>query len=107
MWETNPEIINQTTIDLFTTVGNITQSSRALGWDTNDQDYKFCGTMSPKTFTHTGYTGTELCGDPVTGIATVMLTNARYPNADNSGMAWYRPQFNTLVHDLYVASKKL
>lgn len=105
MWETQPKLINRATINLFTTVANLTQSSRALGWDTNDQSYKFCGSMSPQTFTHTGYSGTEFCGDPVTGIATIMLTNARFPNYQQSGMSWYRPQFNSLIHDLYVNSK--
>lgn len=100
MSETHPDLLNATTIKLFTTVGNIAQSSRALGWDTNEQNYKFCGSLSPSTFTHTGYTGTEYCGDPITGIATVMLTNARYPSHDVSGMSWYRPQFNSLIHEL-------
>jgi serine-type D-Ala-D-Ala carboxypeptidase len=36
MFPTSQHIINQTTITLFTTEYNHTQSSRALGWDTND-----------------------------------------------------------------------
>lgn len=39
---------------------NLTQSSRALGWDTNDytmNTYRGCGNFSALTFTHTGYTG--------------------------------------------------
>lgn len=49
--------INSTTVKLFTTMYNQTQSSRALGWDTNDykmNDYRGCGNLSSTTFTHTG-----------------------------------------------------
>ena len=55
--------INATTAQKFTTVHNETQSSRALGWDTNAGSYMGCGNWSGATFTHTGYTGTMLCAD--------------------------------------------
>ena len=105
MFNTNPELINPSTVKTFTTVANLTQSSRALGWDTNDQSYRWCGSMSNEAFLHIGFTGTELCGDPVTGIATAILANGRYPDFDTDKMTWYRPVFNTLIHDLYVGSK--
>jgi hypothetical protein len=58
--------VNKTTVKYFTTAYNLTQSSRALGWDTNDytmNTYRGCANMSALTFTHTGYTGTtaKLC----------------------------------------------
>ena len=102
MWATEPKMLNETTIKLFITVANLTQSSRALGWDTNNQAYRWCGTFSNETFLHIGFTGTELCGDPVTGVTTVMLANGRYPDYTQDGMIWYRPAFNQLIHDLYV-----
>lgn len=40
-------------------------------------DYGFnnsCGTMSPETFMHIGYTGTCICVDPVNRIYSVVLT---------------------------------
>ena len=42
--------------------------------------------MSALTFTHTGYTGTLVCADPVTrgGLLTVLLTNRVYPKADDA-----------------------
>jgi hypothetical protein len=52
--------LNSTTVKLFTKAYNLTQSSRALGWDTNDyvmNTYRGCGNMSALTYTHTGYTG--------------------------------------------------
>lgn len=101
MYDTDPKMLNKTTMTLFTTVANLTQSSRALGWDTNNQAYRWCGTMSNATFLHIGYTGTELCGDPQSGLATIVLANGRYPDFSQSGMIQYRPIFNTLVNDLY------
>ena len=75
--------IDPATIELFTTVHNASRSTRALGWDT---DSVLCGNMSARTFTHTGYTGTMICADPVTrgGLLTVLLTNRVYPKADEA-----------------------
>jgi hypothetical protein len=56
--------LNSTTVKLFTTAYNLTQSSRALGWDTNDyvmNTYRGCGNFSALTYTHTGYTGACAC----------------------------------------------
>jgi len=40
--------------------------------------------MSARTFTHTGYTGTQICADPDHGgLVTVLLTNRVYPRADD------------------------
>jgi CubicO group peptidase (beta-lactamase class C family) len=59
--------LNRTTARLFITEHNATQSSRALGWNTNDpaaydQGWnQSCGVLfSPRTFMHTGYTGTQV-----------------------------------------------
>ena len=58
--------LNASTIQLFTTIKNATQSSRAYGWTTNsfrqsehaDHGYDHsCGSMSGETFMHIGYTG--------------------------------------------------
>ena len=54
--------VNSTTVKYFTKAENLTQSSRALGWDTNDytmNTYRGCANMSALTYTHTGYTGTS------------------------------------------------
>eukprot|EP00662_Eupelagonemidae_sp_cell21_P044550 gene44550-48315_t len=88
--------LNATTVRLFTAVRNATQSRRALGWDTNSS---LCGDgFPPTTFTHTGYTGTQLCVDPVHGRYTVLLTNRVYPVDDAASehrIAALRTAFNT------------
>ena len=56
MGASSSSFLNDTTVQLFTTEFNQTQSSRALGWNTNDPlafDSGWncsCGTLSPKTF---------------------------------------------------------
>mmetsp|Transcript_37631 Transcript_37631/g.102138 ORF Transcript_37631/g.102138 Transcript_37631/m.102138 type:complete len:81 (-) Transcript_37631:140-382(-) len=46
--------------------------------------YRGCGNLSSTTYTHTGYTGTEVCNDPERGIITVLFTNRVYPIADDT-----------------------
>lgn len=103
LFNTHPNKLNATTTGLWTKVANLTQSSRALGWDTNDQAYTWCGTFSKKTFLHIGFTGTELCADPEIGVLTVVLANGRYPDYQQDGMIAYRPAINALLHDVYVS----
>ena len=94
-------------IDLFVRQHNHSQSSRALGWNTNDESAQpdggwgqSCGNLSARTFTHVGFTGTQLCGDPVNSVFTVLLTARVYgtPNTGNStGIHAVRKAFNTEV----------
>jgi CubicO group peptidase (beta-lactamase class C family) len=80
-YEQSEKLWNATTLALFTTVDDPDFSSRALGWDTNlvAQGSDLCGNMSALTFTHTGYTGTQVCGDLGNDFYTVLLTNRVYP----------------------------
>jgi len=87
---------------------NHSQSSRALGWNTNDpnafdQGWDLsCGTMSARTFMHTGYTGTMVCMDPELGYYVVLLTNRVYPtDAAGSGQIHLiRQNFTTKVREV-------
>jgi CubicO group peptidase (beta-lactamase class C family) len=74
-------------------------SSRALGWDTM-LPTSSCGTrMSPRSFGHTGYTGTSLWIDPDRGIYVVLLTNRVHPTRTNEQIKQVRPA----VHDAVMA----
>jgi len=100
-------LLNHETIELFTTINNHSQSSRALGWNTNDITAQpdggwdlSCGNLSKETFTHVGFTGTQLCGDPVLGVYTILLTARVYgsPNTENStGIHAVRKSFGSAV----------
>jgi len=95
--------LNKTTLDFFQAEYNHSQSSRALGWNTNDPTVfdegwgLLCGDLSPKTFMHVGFSGTEFCGDPVNDIITIFHTNRIYPNASNEKVLQVRRDFNTAV----------
>jgi len=111
MWApVSSSFVNKTTALYFTTIYNVTQSSRALGWDTNNYQqntYRGCGNLSPTTWTHTGYTGTQICGDPVRKIVTVLLTNRCYPNKSKTlpDIHRARKEFNNAVKAAFDANE--
>jgi CubicO group peptidase (beta-lactamase class C family) len=94
--------INSTTVEKFTTIVNAAQSSRALGWDTNDynvRSYSGCGNFSQKTFMHTGYTGTQICADKERKLIGILLTNADTPTA--SPVTEARRDFSNKVIEIF------
>ncbi len=106
--ERHRDWLNSTTVRLFTAEFNASQSSRALGWSTNDpsvKDYGFdasCGNFSASTFMHTGYTGTCVCVDPVNELWSVILTNRAYncqgqlcPTGSSDAVKAIYKEFNT------------
>lgn len=96
-----PLLLNASVRSLFTTVANASFSPRALGWTTQaaTDTYRGCGNMSAATFYHTGYTGTLLCADPVSGLSLALLTTRVYPNTDGNAAAilLVRQQFASAV----------
>lgn len=66
-------------------------SSRALGWDT-PSDRSSAGTrLGPRSFGHTGFTGTSLWVDPDRELVVVLLTNRVNPTRDNGRLGPLRP----------------
>lgn len=57
--------------------------------------------ISPKSFGHSGFTGTYAWADPETGIVFVFLSNRTYPSAENRRLIdqSIRPRMLKLVHD--------
>ena len=52
---------------------------RGLGWALKTSDENSCGAIaSPRTFGHTGFTGTCVWADPARDTSVVLLTNAVY-----------------------------
>jgi CubicO group peptidase (beta-lactamase class C family) len=58
-------------------------SSRALGWDTPAPNSSAGRFMSPRSFGHTGFTGTSIWMDPEKGLYVVLLTNRVNPTRRN------------------------
>jgi len=102
----NDPLLNTTTVSLWVKEYNHSQSSRAIGWNTNDPNIfdqgwnQSCGDkFSPKAFTHTGFTGTQVCGDFERGIFTVLLTNRVFPDPNNNQIRLVRKYFGDAVID--------
>jgi CubicO group peptidase (beta-lactamase class C family) len=104
--------LNSTTVDFFIKEYNHSQSSRALGWNTNDHtvpDQGFsqgCGSLSFRTYMHTGYTGTLICVDPDRGLIVLLLTNRVYPTPTTQNahlISVTRTQWTTAVQKAYDA----
>ena len=71
------------------------ESSRALGWDTKSPRGSSAGTLfGPRSFGHTGFTGTSIWIDPDARIYAVLLTNRVHPTANNSKITQVRPAFH-------------
>jgi CubicO group peptidase (beta-lactamase class C family) len=76
-------------------------SSRALGWDTM-LPTSSCGTrISPRSFGHTGFTGTSLWIDPDRKVYVVLLTNRIYPTRANDAIKQVRPALHDAVMEAF------
>lgn len=85
-------IVSSETVDLFTRRAGIPESDRALGWDTKSPEGSSAGTLfSPRSFGHTGFTGTSLWIDPERGLFVILLTNRVHPTRENNLIREVRP----------------
>ncbi|MCY4000553.1 MAG: serine hydrolase [Bacteroidetes bacterium] len=81
-----PETINQ-----FTAAVDTSMSTRALGWDTrnlNDEPSSAGIYFGPKSYGHTGFTGTSLWIDPDSKAWVILLTNRVYPTRERYDRFW-------------------
>jgi CubicO group peptidase (beta-lactamase class C family) len=67
-------IVKPSTVARWTSSQDVA-SSRALGWDTPSAVSSAGRFFSPRSFGHTGYTGTSIWVDPERGLFVVLLTN--------------------------------
>ncbi|MCY3487974.1 MAG: serine hydrolase [Bacteroidetes bacterium] len=77
--------LQASTIDRFTAVVDTSFSTRALGWDTrnlNDEPSSAGLYFGPRSFGHTGFTGTSIWIDPDSEAWVILLTNRVYPTRD-------------------------
>ncbi|HET7789609.1 MAG TPA: serine hydrolase domain-containing protein [Gemmatimonadales bacterium] len=74
-------------------------SSRALGWDTPSQPSSAGTKFSPRSFGHTGYTGTSMWMDPDKDLFIILLTNRVNPTRTNTAILHVRPRVADLVAD--------
>ncbi|MBL6444864.1 serine hydrolase [Fulvivirga sp. 29W222] len=92
------------------TIGRFTQQQyetnrRGIGWDKpavgewNGPTSEFA---SPKTFGHTGFTGTAVWADPEFNLIYVFLSNRIHPNANNSKLI--KNNIRTRIQDVIYES---
>lgn len=95
----NRRIIKEETVKLFTT--KQPNSKRALGWDIKSPTKSSAGKLfSPRSFGHTGYTGTSMWLDPEKKLFVIFLTNRVYPTRENRKIIKFRP----VLHDEIIKS---
>jgi CubicO group peptidase (beta-lactamase class C family) len=75
-------ILHPTTIARWTARQG--RSSRALGWDTPAPGSSAGRYFSPRSYGHTGFTGTSVWTDPERGLFLVLLTNRVHPTRANT-----------------------
>ncbi len=100
--------LNPTTVSLFTRKQE-TKNRRGLGFDKPEPDiYKPKSTAtdaSPRTFGHSGFTGTCVWADPDHELIYVFLSNRIHPSADNQKLI--QKNIRTVIHQaIYDAMKK-
>jgi beta-N-acetylhexosaminidase len=94
-------LVSRDTIAAFTKVAGVPGSSRALGWDTPDGTNSAGALLSPRSFGHTGFTGTSLWVDPERKLFVVLLTNRVHPTRENNAIrAVRRSVADAVVHGL-------
>lgn len=85
-------MVSRQTVELFTRRAGIPGSDRALGWDTKSAQGSSAGTLfSPRSFGHTGFTGTSLWIDPERELFVILLTNRVHPTRENDLIREARP----------------
>ena len=88
----------------FTTRADIVpESTRALGWDTVSASGSMAGRhFSPRSYGHSGFTGTTLWVDPERNLGVVLLTNRVHPTRENEGIRRMRPEFHDAIAEALV-----
>ena len=77
----------------------VSDSTRALGWDTPSESSSSGQYFSDRSFGHLGFTGTSIWVDPTIGLVVVLLTNRVYPSRSNNRIREFRPLLHDLIHE--------
>lgn len=94
------QFLRPETIRAFTKAQDPDRHSRALGWDTKSPTgYSSAGELfGPRSFGHTGFTGTSLWIDPDQDLFVILLTNRVYPTRENLRITQVRPKLGDIAY---------
>jgi CubicO group peptidase (beta-lactamase class C family) len=88
----------ETIAEVTRTQVNVADNPRGLGWVLRSLSGSSSGALfGPRSYGHTGYTGTSLWVDPDRALVVVLLTNRVYYGRDPSGIARLRPKLHDAV----------
>jgi len=79
-------IVSRETVERFTRRAGVPNSSRALGWDTPSENSSAGSLFGPRSFGHTGFTGTSMWMDPDRNLFVILLTNRVHPTRENNAI---------------------
>ena len=91
-------LLRRSTIEQFTAADSLSANTRTLGWNVPTPNSSSGRYFSPRSFGHTGYTGTSMWIDPDKQLFVVLLTNRVHPTRQNDKIQQVRPA----VHDSIV-----
>ena len=78
-----------------------TRPRQTLGWDTPSENSSAGSLLSPRSFGHTGFTGTSMWMDPDRNLFVVLLTNRVHPTRENNAIREVRRAVaDAVVHGL-------
>ncbi len=98
------KFIRQETIKTFSTAHyEENENRRGLGFDKPLLEYEDhrsnCKSVSPKSFGHSGFTGTYTWADPENGLVYVFISNRVYPDMYNNKLG--KLDVRTNIHQLF------
>jgi CubicO group peptidase (beta-lactamase class C family) len=84
--------------DMIRTHVNFDDNPRGLGWLQRSQSGSSSGrNFGPRSYGHTGFTGTSLWVDPDQGLVVALLTNRVYYGRDPDAIIGFRPRLHDAV----------
>jgi beta-N-acetylhexosaminidase len=83
-------IVSREALERFTKRQGVPDSSRALGWDTPSENSSAGSLFGPRSFGHTGFTGTSMWMDPDRNLFVILLTNRVHPTRENNAIRGVR-----------------
>jgi CubicO group peptidase (beta-lactamase class C family) len=79
-------VVSRETLERFAKRAGVPDSSRALGWDTPSENSSAGSLFGPRSFGHTGFTGTSMWMDPDRNLFVILLTNRVHPTRENNAI---------------------
>jgi CubicO group peptidase (beta-lactamase class C family) len=90
-------LLRRSTIAQFTAADSLSANTRALGWNVPTPESSSGRYFSPRSFGHTGFTGTSMWVDPDKQLFVVLLTNRVHPTRQNEKIQQVRPALHDSI----------